>query len=58
MKNDTDGISTDLNGDVTISAPPAAAHGAGLAPGVVEAPEFVVYMHEGRPVLYKRYEEN
>jgi hypothetical protein len=58
MTNDTDSIFTDSNGDVTITAPTAASNGAAAhPPGLVEVPEFVVYMHEGRPVLYKRYEE-
>lgn len=53
-------IERDDDGNVTIKPPTASANGGAIAPGVtLEAgpPEFIVYMHEGRPVLYQRYVE-
>ena len=53
-----DGITRDAEGNVTVHAPTATASGGALVPGAVtEPPEYMVYEHEGRPVLYKRYVE-
>ena len=43
--------------DITLNPPPAAATAEALPPGENTAPEFILYMHEGRPTIYKRYEE-
>jgi hypothetical protein len=56
-------VQTDEAGNVTISPPIATAASAGIAPGRGDdgggddAPEYVVYVHAGRPVLYQRYRE-
>lgn len=54
-------VQTDDEGNVTISPPLATASSAGLEPGAavaaVEAPEYVVYVHAGKPVLYQLYRE-
>jgi len=51
-------IETDEAGNVTVHAPTATAAASALTPGVeTQAPEFIVYMHEGKPVLYQRYTE-
>lgn len=51
-----DGISTDEEGNVTVHAPTATAQSRALAPSS-EPPEYMVYEHDGKPVLYKRYVE-
>ncbi len=45
-------------GDVTISPGPAGAQATALEPNVdEEAPQFILYMHQGRPVIYQRFDE-
>jgi hypothetical protein len=54
--SEQNGIVTDEEGNVTVHAPTATASGQALVPGT-EPPLYLVYEHEGKPVLYKLYSE-
>ena len=48
-------------GDVTLTPPAAEARAKALPPGGTasdDAPEFIMYMHMGRPVVYQKYMED
>lgn len=53
-------MSRNGSGDVTLHPPTASATAEALPPGGVDegAPEFILYMHQGRPVVYQRYMED
>lgn len=52
-------MSSNGNGDVVLMPPAASAHAEALPPGgSSDAPEFIMYMHEGRPVVYQKYMED
>lgn len=49
---------TNGTGDVTLTPPAAAADAEAFTPGGDDvAPEFILYMHNGEPVVYRRYEK-
>lgn len=50
-------IQNGSNGDVTIMPDVARAKSIAPKPNETPAPEFIVYIHDGEPVLYKRYDK-
>lgn len=50
------------SGDVTLYPPPAEASAEAIPPGGSSsgdgAPPFILFMHNGRPVVYQRYMED
>lgn len=53
-------MSSNGKGDVVLSPPPAEATAKALPPGGSsdDAPNFIMYMHLGRPVVYQKYMED
>lgn len=51
-------MSANTTKDIVLNPPPAAASAEALTPGSEsDAPEFILFMHDGEPVVYKRYEK-